>query len=362
MAEASDAAAAMREQGLGVVGTFQVPSDWSTLRRILVHPRALLQGRPFGAVRFQSREFGGVVRDTLARGADLVHLDTIDIAPHLPTRSDIPVVCNYHDVESPALKRRAQNERSRALRWYLRRQVRAYRRFERQLAESVELNVVCSGRERGHLLQIAPAARVEVVPNGVDTDYFQPTPDEPDEHTIVFVGGLDMFPNHDGLKFFLDSVWPSIRARRPRCTLLVVGNLPPQRKAELSGHAGVRFEGRVEDVRPSMTRAACVIVPLRLGGATRLKIVHAWGMAKAVVSTAVGCEGLDARDGENILIRDEPEAFAAGVLEVLEDSALRDRLGREGRETACTTYSWTVIGRQARALYAALLGDSPNVV
>lgn len=353
--EAEEAAQGMRQLGLDVSKPIPVPADWSRVRGLAVHPLSAILRRPFGTVRLASSELRERIRHELNGSTKLIHLDTPDLAGVVDGIRDIPVVCNYHDVESPTLHRRAANAQNVALRWYLRQQAGHYEALERTHAPSWALNIVCSEKERQHLLRIAPTAIVDVVPNGVDTDYFSPSSEPVSSRNIVFVGGLDMEPNLDGMQFFLQSVWPRVLERIPNCTLTIVGRAPQRRVAELPKQRGTEFVGRVEDVRPYMARAGCIIVPLRLGGATRLKIVHAWGMAKAIVSTSVGCEGLRARDGENILVRDDPAEFAAAIQTVFEDAALRERIGTEGRATALAEYSWAVIGRQIRAAYEGLV-------
>jgi polysaccharide biosynthesis protein PslH len=355
--EAEEAALGMRQLGLDVSKPMPVPADWSRLRGLAVHPLSAILRRPFGTVRLANSDFRERIRSELNGRTKLIHIDTPDLAGVVDGIRDIPVVCNYHDVESPTLHRRATNAQNIALRWYLRQQAGQYEMLERTHAPLWAMNIVCSEKERRHLLRIAPSATVEVVPNGVDTDYFSPSPSPSPEspRNIVFVGGLDMEPNLDGMQFFLQSVWPHVLERIPDCTLTVVGRAPERRVAELPQRRGTEFVGRVEDVRSYMARAGCIIVPLRLGGATRLKIVHAWGMAKAIVSTSVGCEGLRARDGQNILVRDDPTEFAAAIHTVLQDATLRERIGTEGRATALAEYSWAVIGRQIRATYKGLV-------
>jgi glycosyltransferase involved in cell wall biosynthesis len=129
-------------------------------------------------------------------------------------------------------------------------------------------------------------------------------------------------------------------------------------RSRYEAEPGVVALGSVPDIRPSLSEARCCVVPLRIGGGTRLKILDAWAMGKAVVSTSIGCEGLEVRDGEDILIRDAPDAFADAVLQVLHDASLRSRLERNARRTAVQRYSWSLVGRRIRSAYDELLGRS----
>ena len=192
-----------------------------------------------------------------------------------------------------------------------------------------------------------------------DTEAMRPTPPSAVvANRVVFLGPTYMYPNKDGLEFFLAESWPLVRAASSLATLHLIGkNRPAEREAYASA-PGVTPLGFVPDIRVPMAEAACSIVPLRIGGGTRLKILDAWALGKAVVSTSIGCEGLRAVDGENILIRDDPATFAAAVTEVLRNDALRTRLGAGGRATAEETYSWARVGRDLRADYHALLDAS----
>jgi len=207
--------------------------------------------------------------------------------------------------------------------------------------------VMTSEVDADRLVALAPGARTTVIPNGVDTDYFRPgSPDAVVPRRVAFLGPTYMFPNRDAVEFFLADAWPLVRQHSPESTLHLIGENSPDDKALFESHPGVTCNGRVPDIRPHLAQAAVSVVPIRVGGGTRLKILDAWSMGKAVVSTSVGCEGLESVDGRNILIRDDPREFAAAVIEVLRDRDLRERLGHEARKTAQERYAWRVVGRK----------------
>jgi len=160
----------------------------------------------------------------------------------------------------------------------------------------------------------------------------------------VFTGAMDWLPNVDGARFFASQVLPRLRQRVPRVRMLVVGRGPSlSLERELAG-TGVELTGAVDDVRPYLARAGLVVVPLRIGGGTRLKILEAWAMGRPVLSTTIGAEGLPARDGDGIAIADDPEAFAARAAELLGDPTMGTRLGRRGREIAEVHFAWEAVG------------------
>lgn len=347
-------------EGLGrlaPVEAFPIPQEHDRGRLLLDHARSLLRRRPYTLYAYESAAFRRRLRELLAAERfDLVHLDSLDLAGYV---RDLPraaaVACTHHNVESELLARRARGERGWARRAYLAFQARRVRELERSGCPRFALNVTVSDRDAERLRALAPGARFATVPNGVDTAYFRPGPDADDG--IVFVGGTNWFPNRDALGFFATEVLPRLRRRRPDVTTTWVGRSSPGEAERVRAEHGIELTGYVDDVRPYVHRAACYVVPIRVGGGTRLKILDAWAMGKAIVSTRVGCEGLAARDGENLLLADGPEEFAEAIARVLADPALRRRLGAGGRATAVERYGWDVIARRIADLYGTL-GDA----
>jgi glycosyltransferase involved in cell wall biosynthesis len=230
-------------------------------------------------------------------------------------------------------------------------------REERMWCPRVTLNTAVSWEDRETFERMIPTARFTVVPNGVDADEFRPAAESnPADGGIVFVGGYSWFPNRDALSHFCEDILPHLRQRGRAVPVSWVGRAPEAVQQEYRELYGVELTGYVEAIQPYVHSAACYVVPLRVGGGTRLKILDAWAMGKAVVSTSAGCEGLEARDGENILIRDDPEEFAAAIQQVLGDGELRARLGRNARRTAEDVYSWDVIGEAMIRDYRGLVG------
>jgi glycosyltransferase involved in cell wall biosynthesis len=264
-------------------------------------------------------------------------------------------VCTHHNVESSLLARRADVERPWYRSAYMRMQSRLMRREEDEHCPDVAMNVLCSEADLQLLRSHSPTAPGAVVPNGIDVDEFRPV-DGPSAG-VVFVGGTSWFPNLDALEYFAGDIYPRILARAPECPATWVGAASAPEQARF-GALGIRLTGYVEDVRPYIAGARVFVVPLRAGGGTRLKILTAWSMASAVVTTSIGCEGLDAVDGVNCLIRDDPEAFADAVIRVSQDADLRRALGAAARATAERTYSWSVIGQQMVSLYERVIASS----
>jgi glycosyltransferase involved in cell wall biosynthesis len=290
----------------------------------------------------------------------LVHLDSLDLSAFLEDLPQVPWVCAHHNVESELLRRRSLAERG-ARRSYMKFQADLLEHQEREWCPRFSLNLVVSKEDREVFRRLAPDADFLVVPNGVDTSAFRPSDSGTKNGSLVFVGGQAWFPNDDGMGYFANEILPLIRRTHPDIRTVWVGRASDKVKQEYA-ELGVEMTGYVEDIRPYVDPAACYIVPLRVGGGTRLKILDAWALGKAVVSTSRGCEGLDTRFGENILVADEPATFAAEVIRVLESADLRRRLGEGGRETAETTYDWEVIGESMLSAYRRILNPPPGVV
>lgn len=356
--EDHDVEQAVRQLGsLASTETFRVPQEEAALRKVRDHVLSLLTGRVFTVFKHRNRRFRRRLRHHLEEGDfDLVHVDSLDLSTHLPLLRGLPVVCVHHNVESQLFRRRATFESNPLLRWYFRHQARLQEREERRWCGKVDLNVTVSEEDRETLREIVPEARVTVVPNGVDVERYRPWTGPVDG--VVFVGGAGWFPNRDGMEFFCEEVLPLIRSRIPDVTVRWVGSVDESDRRRFQEEHGVRMTGYVEDVRPPIGQAACEVVPLRIGGGSRLKILEAWAMGKAVVSTSRGCEGLEARDEDNLLVRDDPRGFADAVVRVLHDRALRERLGRNARRTAVESYSWRAIGEEMVAAYRSLVDGS----
>jgi glycosyltransferase involved in cell wall biosynthesis len=338
------------------VEVFSIPQAHSRVRRLWDHARSLIRRRVYTHYLYESPRFRARLEELLrSRDFSLVHFDSLDLVAYLPLCSELLRVCVHHNVESALLRRRAEIEGPRLSRAYLRLQAELQEREERRWAPLVDLNVMVSEEDSELLERIAPRSARCVTPNGVDVDEFRPG--EGRDDGIVFVGGTSWFPNLDALTYFCEEILPHLREADTAFPIRWVGAASDAQKQFFGARYGVELTGYVKDVRPHIRDSFCHIVPLRAGGGTRLKILNAWAMGRPVVSTRVGCEGLEAIDDENVLIRDDPRAFAGAILDLAGDAALRQRLGSAGRRTAERVYGWEVIGEGMRADYHRLLGE-----
>jgi len=246
-----------------------------------------------------------------------------------------------HNVETMIWRRRAQHASDPLRRWYFQLQASRMFRFERQACRTAARVAAVSEQDARTMLELFDVTRVSAIPTGVDIEGLTP-PVPPPEKTIdlVFVGSMDWLPNVDGIEWFVRDVLPLIRRQRPGCSLAIVGRTPPPSIAALGQRdERIRVTGTVPDIRPLLWSAAVSIVPLRIGGGTRLKIYESMAGRVPVVSTTVGAEGLEVHHPDDIRLADSPEAFAAACSELLANAELRRRQAAAAWELVATRFS-----------------------
>ena len=221
-------------------------------------------------------------------------------------------------------------------------QVRCIGRYMKNLFNHFDAIIAVSQKEINQFQRIVPSANFIVANNGVDTEYYKPGADEPESDTLIYTGDMSWWPNTDAALFFLDETFPEIKKKTPGARVIFAGRRPPKELVSKSSK-NVEVTGFVEDMRPYFNKAKVFIVPLRIGGGTRLKILEAFAMKIPVVSTSVGCEGLTVEDGTHILIRDKPEKFAEAVLKLLSDDDFCKRLKENAYKLVAEKYDWKFI-------------------
>jgi polysaccharide biosynthesis protein PslH len=315
----------------------------------------LVDPLPYAVGKYRSAAFRQRLDALLANGNfDLIVCDFLFPAVNLPKRLPCPAVIFTHNVEAEIWRRHAETKTSALSKWLYGMQYRRMLRYEGNTLARFDGVLAVSDADRDTFARIYPGAvrnPAHVVPTGVDTDYFTASASEAVSREIVFTGSMDWLPNEDAMLFFCRDVLPLIRAEEPDVRLSIVGRAPTPAVKQLADHANVRVTGRVDDVRPYMRDAAVYIVPLRIGGGTRLKIFEAMAMGKAVVSTTIGAEGLPVTNGEHVLLADEPNTFARAVVHLLRDIDRRRQLEAAARSLVVEKYDWSAV---AGALESAL--------
>lgn len=292
--------------------------------------------------------------DALVAGGDF---DVVTMESALMGGYSLPgsarLVLDEHNIEYDILARTSSRERPSLRKLYSRANYLKLRREERAAWAQFDGVTLTSERDEEMLRRDSPNTRTAVIPNGVDTELFRPSADPTEPGMILFFGAINYYPNTEGLLYFLDEVFPRVRAMHEGARLWIVGQQPPPAIVERAGE-DVIVTGLVDDVRPYIERAAVIIAPLRIGGGTRLKIVEAMAMGKPIVATGLGAEGLEITDGEDILLADTPEEFAAQVVRVLDDADLARRLGEAARQRAESRYTWRAAVDRLERFYQEL--------
>ncbi len=323
---------------------------------------SVLTAAPLTVTIFRSREMTTQVqRLTREHAFDLTHFDTISLAQYLPLAPPGPTTMTHHGAESFMIRRRIARERSPIRKAFFAAEWLTLRRYERRECPKFDSNLVMSTLDGDILREIAPEAQFTVVPNGVDVRVFHPAPDAAvappaPERALIFAGRLDQYSNRDAILHFVQAVWPLVRAAHPELVMHVIGNNPPaELKDAAASDSRLRVHGFVPDVRPYFHQSTIAVCPIRDGGGTRIKILDALAMGMPIVSTTIGCEGIDVVDGRDVLLADTPAAFAAQIGRILADDGLRRGLAQAARRLAEDVYSWDGIADRLSAQYVDLV-------
>lgn len=324
---------------------YSIPKRGS-VRFVLLLLQSWFSRHPIDVFKFRVPALSRRISRTLEeKNTDVCVADFLSATPNVSLSGSVPVVFFAHNVEHMIWERLSRIVPG-FLRPFLNLEWRKMRRYEAKICRQSTATITVSDVDRQRLASIVAEANLSTVPTGVDTAYFTPSDEEELPFEMVFTGSMDWHPNEDAMLHFLDTILPRIRRNIPGASLTVVGRNPTVRLRTRASEAGVHVTGTVDDVRPYIAKAAVYVVPLRIGGGTRLKIFEALAMGKAVVSTAVGAEGLPIIHGEHILQVDEPDQFAHAVLSLMKDTGRRRAVGAAGRHLVETRYSWSQVARQ----------------
>jgi polysaccharide biosynthesis protein PslH len=359
-AEDRVALAALGEAIGGVaIKAVQIERRAAPQRRLVQAVRALCGPLPYTWAAYCDRRFRNHVRATLQEGAyDLVHCEKIHAAHAVRKFHTPPRLLSTHDVGGVLFRRVAEHTTPSWKRALINWQATKAIRVEANMHRWFDRSVVVSEADRAELDRISPGRMISVVPNGVDAEWFQSQGCAAASPTMVFVGSMDWLPNIDGVSFFVREVLPRIRRDIPDAKLWVVGRTPHPSLAKSWATAGVHVTGTVKDVRPFVAPAWLVVVPLRIGSGTRLKILEAWAMRKAVLSTRLGAEGLPVRDGENIALADEPGHIASRAITLLRNATEAARLGAAGRRVVEDQFTWPRVADRLLESYEMTVASS----
>jgi polysaccharide biosynthesis protein PslH len=327
-------------------GTVSVPTSKrpsSPLARYVDYLRRLHLAAPYAVSQFAAPQVQELLRDWIPqRRFDVAVCDFLSSTLNFPDRLATPTVLFQHNVESVLWQRRAEFEEKWFDRSVAKIEYAKMRRFEPEQVRRFHHVIAVSETDRQAMRAMVDPSRISVVPTGVDLGKYQVDANtRPSGALVVFTGSMDWRPNIDGVEFFCHEIWPLVLAQVPAARFRIVGRDPDPRVKKLAS-ASVEVTGTVPSIVEHLREAAVVVVPLRIGGGTRIKIYEGMAMGKATVSTTVGAEGLDVQHGRDILLEDTPAAFAAAIVQLLRDAEIRRRYEAAAAATA-RQYDWSVI-------------------
>ena len=354
----------MREVAARVITIPRSEAPKSSFRFYTGVAAHLLDPLPYAVAKYRSRAYRTAVQTCLGEERfDLIVCDFLVPAVNLPSELPCPAVIFTHNVESEIWRRHTETKTGWVNRRLYGSQYRRMLRFEGRTLERFGGILAVSEADRRTFARIYPGTIRKpsyVVPTGVDTEYFASAPSEGDSRRLVFTGSMDWLPNEDAMVYFCREVLPLVRREEPGTTLSIVGRAPTPAVVRLGDEPGVQVTGSVDDVRPFMRDAAVYIVPLRVGGGTRLKIFEAIAMGRVVVSTTIGAEGLPITDGVHVRIADRPEDFARVLVHLLRHPAERRRLEAAARALVAQHYDWSAVAGQLERVLVQVAGGAAD--
>lgn len=342
------------------VATYPVPAR-ATSRRLV----DLARGRVDMAERLWAAEFLRLLEQTLTRESfDVLHFEGIEMAAYLPRiagelTAEAMLIYDAHNCEYGLQERIAQQDRQQIGRLhaalYSSIQATRLRRLEAHICRTVDHVFAASATDAEQLAALGAQTPLTVIPNGIRVDDYQQDEQAADipRPALVFTGKMDFRPNVDAVLWFAEEILPLVRMQMPEAHFVVVGQKPHARLAALERRPGVKLTGWVEDIQPYIHAADVYVAPLRMGSGTRLKLLQAMAMRRAIVSTRLGAEGLDVADGQHMRLADTPEAFAQAVSALLADPEQRATLGEQAHTHVRAHYDWSAIIPNVEAVYAS---------
>jgi glycosyltransferase involved in cell wall biosynthesis len=327
----------------------------STLARGVDYMGRITSPLPYAVGRFACKQVQKTIRQFFdARKFDVAVCDFLDAAVNFPAQLSTISVLFQHNIEAEIWRRHAETESNPVKRRLYNIECRKMLRYERNVVKSFHHVIAVSEHDRSLMECWVEGSRITVVPTGVDLEHYKPDFSRKTSPSLVmFVGAMDWEPNVDAMQYFCREIWPAVLAQNPNARLRIVGRNPGERVRSLSAPS-VEITGRVPSVLDHLREAAVVVVPLRIGGGTRLKIYEAMAAGKAVVSTFIGAEGLDVHHGHDIFLADGPKDFCDAVLTLLANEDLRHKYEVSAAPHAAQ-YDWQIVAEKfARALEIAV--------
>ena len=336
--------------------TFPAGASDGTMARLLDYALRVTNPAPYAVSKFAAASVRRALLDTVGSfRPDVAVCDFLSASLNFPDPLPVASVLFQHNVEHALWDRQARHEANPLKKVAFSMEAAKMRRYERSTVARFHHVVAVSENDRALMAEMTDPSHLTVVPTGVDVAAYKSRADSGRGHSVMFLGSMDWPANIDGVEFFCEEIWPRIVAAIPAAKFQVVGRNPPRRITRLASDS-VEIVGGVKSVIPHLRESPVFVVPLRIGGGTRLKIYEAMAAERAIVSTTVGAEGLDFCDGTDLLIADDAPAFADSVIALLRDPARRLALGRAAGETAAR-FDWSAVALEFESVLRRAMKD-----
>ena len=339
-----------------VADVLPIPTESSKFQKALLLLKGLLPWRTYTVSWLESKDFTIKLNALLAhKSFDIIHVDTISLAPYVSHLKNIKAVLNHHNIESAMMLRRAENESNLFKKIYFYQEGVKLQKLERRICNKFHLNITCSDLDSERLKAAAGVTNCISIPNGVDLDYFQPMAGKIKPKSLVFAGGMSWYPNLDAMNFFLKSVWPRLVKQIPDISLTIIGKNPPQWMSDMQKeYPNILVTGFVDDVRPYLAEAEIYICPIKDGGGTKLKVLDALAMGKALIADAIACEGIEVVNNKSVIFASTPAEYIEKIKYLLENPKINQELSRNGNQLIKDLYGFQSIGKKMSGIYNSM--------
>jgi len=332
---------------LNQVKFYDIPSEQASLGKYGLAIKSFFNSTGYTMSWLKSKEFENNLKQRLSENKyDLIHFDTISLATYLKSVTDTPASLDHHNIESHMLERRARKESNILKKYYFYQEAKKLCLQEKEYCKKFQLNITCSDMDTERLLDIVGNVKCTTITNGVDVDFFKPLGGVRKNKSLIFIGTMNWYPNIEAVEFLINEVWPEVKILNPDATLNIIGAHPPEHIKKYDGYNNIKIHGFIDDIRPLFDVAHLYICPIKDGGGTKLKILDALAMGKAIIADPIACEGINVINDENVVLCKTKDEFIKNIDELFSNDLKVTNLEISARKLAEQVYKFSNIGEK----------------
>ncbi|KZZ71145.1 hypothetical protein A3765_15040 [Oleiphilus sp. HI0130] len=327
---------------------FDSPMDKGRYRKYSTALYSLLTGTAYNINWLKDERYESSIMDWHKNNKyDVIHADTISLAPYIEQIKGPVLSLDHHNVESHMLLRRSTRENNLFKKFYFQQEAKKVKKLEERYCPKFHTNLTCSNLDSERFKTFIPKARFQEIPNGVDIDTFKPSAEECRSHDFIFIGTLDWYPNDRAVRYLAFKIWPLLKSSYPQATINIIGSGASKDLIDFSeNEPGFNLLGFVDDLKPYLEKATAYLCPIDDGGGTKLKLLDAFASGKAVIAHKVACEGLNVKDEKQVLIANTPLEYMKQIDRIISNRGLRVSLEQNAREHVEKQFSFRSIGKK----------------